>query len=216
MTDIRYDPTFQHTDWVDNVDRIVAGGPKGFNVRLHAIESDLQQLSTVVAQIDKALDQIRNGTVPVGTGDQQLVLPVTLVSLPGFSGGNGIFYDVNGEAHPRGGSGGGAGVMGVDLPQGARVTSFRAVGRFGGPHDFSVTLGRASLVDVTKASDTLAVVAQNTPGFTNPYDLTVPVNAAFATVNQNAFRYFVFYLSTFVGDPNGTSVSTVQINYTLS
>jgi hypothetical protein len=215
VTDIHYDPTFQHTDWIDNVDRIVAGGPKGFNIRLDAIQSDLQQLSTVVSQIDTALDQAKSAVPPAAPGTHQLILPVTFLSLPGVAGGNGMFYDNFGEAHPGAGSGGGAGVMGVDLPQGVTVTNFRAVGRFAGATSFGVTLGRASLTDVTKASDTLASITQSTPGLTNPYDLTVPVNPSFATVDQNAFRYFIFYLAGFVSTPNTISISTVQITYTV-
>jgi hypothetical protein len=216
VTDIHYDPTFQHTDWVDNVDRIVAGGPKGFNIRLDAIQSDLQQLSTVVGQIDTALDQIKAAVPPTAKGAHQLIVPVTLVSLPGVGGGTGLFYDFNGEAHPNGGSGGGAGVMGVDLPQGAQLTAFRAVGRFAGATTFSVTFGRASLGDVTKAPDTLALINQQTSGLTNPYDLTVPVTSTFATVDLNSFRYFVFYSAGFVSAPNNISISTVQVNYSLS
>lgn len=66
MADIVFRPTFVHKEFVDGPDgdRVRADEPNGFNARFGAIESDLRQLSTVVGQIDTALD--RRGTGPAG------------------------------------------------------------------------------------------------------------------------------------------------------
>src|SRR5262249_53066199 len=130
VSDIQFQPTFTHADWVDNVDRIVAGGPKGFNIRLNAIESDLQQLSTVVGQIDTALDQLAAATSVPPSGEQHAVFPVAMVGLSTTGNQPGWFHDVFGEAHPHGGTEGGVGVMGLSLPDGIKITSFRVIGRF--------------------------------------------------------------------------------------
>jgi len=66
MADIVFQPTFVHKEFVDGPDgdRVRADEPNGFNARFDAIESDLRQLSTVVAGIDAAVD--RRATEPVG------------------------------------------------------------------------------------------------------------------------------------------------------
>ena len=46
-----YTPKFQHQEWVDNVDRVSAGGLNGFNVRFLAIQEDLFKLGEVVGQL---------------------------------------------------------------------------------------------------------------------------------------------------------------------
>ena len=80
MAEPSFTPTFHHTDWVDNVDRVQAGGPNGLNVRLNAIEADLHQVSIVVGQIDAALDQHRTGTTP---RQQRVNVPTSLVTRAG-------------------------------------------------------------------------------------------------------------------------------------
>ncbi|CCK24480.1 hypothetical protein BN159_0101 [Streptomyces davaonensis JCM 4913] len=57
MASLSFTPTFRHTDYVDNRDRVQAGGPNGFNARFRALEEDLGKLSEVVTQVDGALQQ---------------------------------------------------------------------------------------------------------------------------------------------------------------
>lgn len=207
--DLTFTPTFRHTNWINNVDRIEAGGPNGFNVRYDAIDSDLRQASTVVDQIDAALK-----AGGVHAGEQRVTLGVDLVSLQN-PGQNGWFYDEAGAAHPAGGTGGGTAMMGLSLPDGSRLKSFRAAGLYGGvPLILSITLARVSLADENQ-SDKLAEVASG-PGFTNPYDATVPVDAALATVDNTSFRYLVRADARFVGAEGSgpTTLSTVQLVYT--
>src|SRR5262245_25186839 len=78
MADLSFTQTFHHTDWVDDVDRVRAAEPNGFNTRFNAIETDLQQLSAVVAQIDAVLSQ-----GATGTKQRRLTLPPALVTPQG-------------------------------------------------------------------------------------------------------------------------------------
>ncbi|MDQ1655914.1 MAG: hypothetical protein QOD41_997, partial [Cryptosporangiaceae bacterium] len=80
MAEISYTPEFHHTKWVDNVDRVQADGPNGFNVRFSAIERELKQLSTVVAQINAALH-----VVAPPPKEQRLTLKPAIVSTDGVS-----------------------------------------------------------------------------------------------------------------------------------
>lgn len=52
---ITYTPLFTHEDWIDNVDRVQAGGPNGFNIRFNGISEEFGKLSTVVESISSAI-----------------------------------------------------------------------------------------------------------------------------------------------------------------
>jgi len=53
---ITYTPLFTHDDWIDNVDRVQAGGPNGFNIRFNGVAEEFGKLATVVASIGTAID----------------------------------------------------------------------------------------------------------------------------------------------------------------
>jgi hypothetical protein len=74
---VQFTPTFEHQDWVDNVDRVTAGGPNGFNGRFNALQADLNQMTDVVKTINTAL-QARPPSI-------QLI--DTNVSIPAFVAG---------------------------------------------------------------------------------------------------------------------------------
>jgi hypothetical protein len=56
MADITYNRTFEHVNWLNNVDIVDAEDPeKGFNRRFHDLEAEFDKISTVVGQINTAL-----------------------------------------------------------------------------------------------------------------------------------------------------------------
>jgi hypothetical protein len=57
--DIDFRRGFVHTDWLDQVDRVSAGGDNGFNARFHTLEADLDVLGERVARINTALNAVR-------------------------------------------------------------------------------------------------------------------------------------------------------------
>lgn len=64
---ITYTPLFTHEDWIDNVDRVQAGGPNGFNIRFNSISEEFGKISTVVDSITAAIasgPRLRNVPVP--------------------------------------------------------------------------------------------------------------------------------------------------------
>jgi hypothetical protein len=217
VTDIQYTPTFHHTDWIDNVDRIVADGPTGFNGRLKAIESDLQQLSTVVAEIDTALDRAAAGNQTRPSGQQRLTVPLNIVFPPVPSRQGFAFLDPNGEFHFPTGQNGIVALIGLSLPEPVRLTSLRVTGRFpvGTQSALTISLKRAPVKDITQAGDTIAIadVAQLATAPTNLYDATVAASNSFANVDLNSFRYFISAQGGPSGDPNTMSLAGIQVGY---
>jgi hypothetical protein len=209
MTDPRYDPKFQHTDWVDNVDRISAGGANGFNVRFDTITSDLQQLSTVVLQVDAALDLAASGA----GADQVLSVPLEFPPTPD----EGWSYDANGAVHPPTGAAGANAVMGLTLPDRVRLTSFRAIGQFGGGATrLILTLGRAQLTAAAPVPDKLAEIRSDTQTLPSSYDARADVDSRFASVDLGSFRYFLLANATQVSSPQLTSLSAVQLGFSAA
>jgi hypothetical protein len=64
MTNVTYQRTYTHQDWVDNQDIVTAGGTRGFNVEFHQLEQEFDNISTVVTQLNAGLGAFQ----PVGTG----------------------------------------------------------------------------------------------------------------------------------------------------
>ena len=92
MATVSFTPTFSHTPWVDNRDRVQASGPNGFNVRFAALQADLGALSGVVSQIDTALDALEAGP---GAQTRVVTLPPILTVT---SGGGAWTLDTSGNA----------------------------------------------------------------------------------------------------------------------
>jgi hypothetical protein len=55
-----YTRHFQHTDWVDFVDPVQAGGDNGFNKRFHALESEFDSIAVAISSVDDAVTNLQN------------------------------------------------------------------------------------------------------------------------------------------------------------
>jgi hypothetical protein len=51
----QFTPTFEHQDWVDNLDRVTAGGPNGFNGRFNGLQTDLNKIVQIFQAVSDAL-----------------------------------------------------------------------------------------------------------------------------------------------------------------
>lgn len=86
ITPVSYARTFQHTDWIDNQDRVQAGGDSGFNGRFHGIENEFDTLSGVVAAVNTDVSALAAQIVALqaqlGALGQIVQAPVTIGLVP--------------------------------------------------------------------------------------------------------------------------------------
>jgi hypothetical protein len=214
MPDISYTPAFHHVDWIDNVDRIQAGGPNGFNIRLDTIQADLQRLSTVFSQVDTSLDALTTAAPPQ-TGQQMLAVGLATRERSDAPDA-GWDMSPDGSIHPNFGDS--IGLMDLALPDRARLVSMRVVGQFVAANlqTFTVTLIRVPLTANDGPSNQLAQISSTSPGITNPFDLPAPVAAEFAVVDVGTFRYTLVFESVHTTDLLAVAVHAVRIFYTLT
>lgn len=202
MADIVFQPTFVHKEFVDGPDgdRVRADEPNGFNARFDAIESDLRQLSTVVGQIDAAVDE--RGTGPVG---HVLTLAPILQAV-------GLAWRItpSGAAQAVDATRTSNSLMEVDLPDNVQLVSFRAMGQGGtGPVSAAtVTLSRVAIPGGT--AQALATII----GDTDPFDETASIDPALATTATAAFRYIIQATAPHTAGP--VTIAAFQIAYTTS
>jgi hypothetical protein len=180
MADVSFTPTFHHTNYVDNRDRVQAGGPNGFNVRFSAIEADLISLSDVVSDVDTVLDSL--GT-PTATQHTLSISP----SLTVVAGSGAWAHDAAGYASRNGPLTTLAGVQPAAVPNGATLISLRVVGQNSGTGSLRISLLRAKLLAAVAPADRIARVT----GDVNPFDRLENADPAFALVDTTQFRYFV-------------------------
>jgi hypothetical protein len=202
MANVSFTPTFSHSPWVDNRDRVQAAGPNGFNVRFAALQADLGALAGVVSQIDAALDTLEAGP---GAQTRVVTLPPILVAT---SGGGAWALDSSGNAVRPAAQTSLSGIAPAVLPQGVRLSSLRGAGINSGAGSLRVNLMRARLTGAG-TSDRLARVT----GDANPFDNTVAVDPALAVVDNVAFRYFVLATLDGAATTDSVSLSGFQISY---
>jgi hypothetical protein len=207
---ISFSPTFSHVDFVDRQDRVRAGGGNGFNSRFNAIQADLLQLSTVVGQIDAALDQLGTST-PV---ERTLAFTPMFRFVPPhlgawFNGADGAAQaHVNADLY---------GVMSLAPPDGVRLTSMRVVGSVSlvtspEPGQVDINLQRAAVPrsgpDATLAGVSLA--GQRS------IDLRSDVPPDLQVVDLRAFRYYLAGSGFNIGVPNSVFIQAVYLTYLTS
>jgi hypothetical protein len=186
MASINYVPQFQHQDWIDNQDRVAAGGANGFNGRFHALEAEFKRISDVVTLLSSAIDGL--GVKPPPSAFQLSLSPtLSPTSTQAWVLVNGIALKQAGQISAHG-------MLAVQLPHGATVQSLRATGRNAdaalanpGSGNLRVVLARNSITADPQPTQILAQV--NGSGVI--FDTTVPVSNTFAVVDNSKFRYFI-------------------------
>ncbi|WP_432828754.1 hypothetical protein [Dactylosporangium sp. CA-092794] len=204
MGDISFAPTFEHRDWVDDVDRVEAAGPNGFNVRFRAIGSDLRQMSTVVGRVGASLDAIAaNPPLPV----QRLTLAPLLVrgavgTIPWtITSGAGAQAVADPAGAPT------AGNLALPLTDGVRLVSLRAVGQA-----TNLTIG-INLVRLAFGASNPDPPLASIVGDTDPFDKTVTVDSSRAVVDLSTFRYFITATTSGVVTQRALSLGGLQVAY---
>lgn len=206
MADFSYTPKFHHFAWVDNIDRCEAGGTNGFNIRFETIESDLQGVSTVVAQIGTELDRI-DARVPTVPRTAIASFAPTLQPVQG-SGPWALQSSGNAVAPT---SGPPAGALVLALPDRVTMTSVRVRGRGAAPSGQNTVffLNRVSVTDGAVQK----VVSFDTG--TVPLDTEVPLTPAEVNVVDLANYRYVISANSGVGTaPDPVTLVAFQITYT--
>ncbi|KUM99079.1 hypothetical protein AQI95_40970 [Streptomyces yokosukanensis] len=114
----KYVPSFRHQDWIDNEDRVQAGGERGLNIRFHDLEAEFQTLADaylnpVIAALFR--EQRILSVIPLLTANQNAS------QTPG--------WDVNVDAAVKpSGATSASGIMNVVLPDGAVIKSLTVFG----------------------------------------------------------------------------------------
>ncbi|WP_427924407.1 hypothetical protein [Streptomyces sp. cg40] len=203
MADIVFQPTFVHQEFVDGPDgdRVRAAEPNGFNARFGAIESDLRQLSTVVGQIDAAVD--RRGT---GPADHVLTLAPM---LQGAAGGTLPWRITPSGAAQFGQDEDAYGLMEVALPDNVRLTSFRVMGQVG-----VNVVGLAVLLSRVKIPGGTPEVLAGISGATDPFDSSADVDPSLAVTQTATYRYIV--QASVINSGTSVTLAAFQIAYTSS
>lgn len=202
MANVSFTPSFTHTPWVDNRDRVQASGPNGFNVRFAALQADLGNLSTAVQQIDSALDALE-----AGPGAQTRVVTQAPVLSP-ISGAAAWELDVQGNAFRSTNLTALSGIAAVVLPQAVTLSSLRAIGTNSGTGALRIDLMRARLTGGVAPERIARVV-----GDSAPFDTTVAATATLAVVDNVAFRYYILALLNGATAADSVSLSGFQISY---
>jgi hypothetical protein len=206
MATVVYTPAFQHEEWVDNVDRVTAGGANGFNVRFNSIEAEFQNISQAVQIIDGVLSSLGQVvSAPVTIGMTPILLPFG--ASPQWSD---IFWSRTSGGVPLGTFvekptpiDQAWGVMPLSLPDGVRLSQIKVLGEQTGAGDVTTDLyqeartppyTRAALVTVTGmgVGATAPTPIPGTPVFNTAanlyYLLTRVQNAPGSTVRLRGFQ----------------------------
>lgn len=178
---VSYTPIFAFREWVDNEDRVQAGGDNGFNVRFHGIEAEFAALQLVIQSINDALTALSTKPPPQPQTTAFTPNLVPTVSLP-----NEQWQHLPGVAFAKGQTTA-EGMMGVQLPNGSTINALRLIGSKGSGN-VNVTLRRQPIA-VDSAPQRLASVF--VPNSTNgTFDTTAPADVA-SIVDTGQFCYYV-------------------------
>lgn len=203
MVDVSFTPTFTHTPWVDNRDRVQAGGPNGFNIRFAELQADLQTLSGVVGTIDTALEAL--GQAPPAVS-HVLTLPPQLSATAGDPAWQ---QDRAGYAVKPGPQIAVSGITPAVIPNQVTLSSLRASGQNSGAGLLRVSLMRARLIGAPAPADLIAQVVGNA----NPFDSTSAADSSKATVDTTTYRYFVLATLDGAAAADTVSLAGFQISY---
>jgi hypothetical protein len=203
MPPISFDPVFQHQDWVDNLDRVQAGGDNGFNRRFNDLRTDLETLQSVMKAIDQAIQSLQK---PPAQAARTTLAPMLLGGVP-----PNVWIHENGIARkPPAPVADLNGMMAVDLPHNARITGFRVTGRNGTAGSVRVSLKEKLLTVTTADAVLLALMVGQGDPFTAPDATFIRPNALIDTVNK---RYFVTVEVSGATGAGAVEIHSIQITH---
>jgi hypothetical protein len=208
LSAIDYQPEFQHTDWVDNVSRVKAGGEDGFNRHFHDTEDEFKKLSDTVKSIRERLDQL--GQPPAPPTVTTTFTP-TLVPLAA-----GLWDHVYGTVAKPATAVKAGGMMSITLPHGATLRTLRAVGRNTGAGSLQIGLRRQALAAGSASELLMSVTGQGAGGgLFDPAPTPAPGGES-AKINTNLFRYYLTVELDSAATADTVEVRAIQVTYTAA
>ena len=88
-----YTRQFQHTDWIDFVDPVQAGGNNGFNERFHALEGEFDLISAAITSVDNSLTSFEQTPPAVGLALALSIADGATIPVPaGFQLSETVFF----------------------------------------------------------------------------------------------------------------------------
>ena len=175
---VSFSPAFQHEEWVDNQDRVQAGGSNGFNVRFNLLKADLDDVSSAVGEVNTALNELAQAPAA-------LEVPVSIAPVLTRTGPTGWDHRIGFAEKPAGGTTA-AGMASVSLRHGGTIEWMRATGRNSGAGELRISLWRQGL-----AADAVGQRIVNITPTGDPFDQTVAADSTLAVVDAGTYRYYV-------------------------
>lgn len=194
---IGYTRTFAHREWIDNVDRVQAGGDNGFNVRFHGLEAEFDAISDAVGEIATAISALSAGPTPT---TRRITLTPTLVAITGNAWGHQA-----GLAVKPAGATAAHGMLLVTFPQAAKLQALRVLGVNTGAGNLRVSIFRQAL-ELDAAPDRIIQATQ--------LGVMVPIpDDVKARIDNDGFKYYVLAQLDNAGGADDVRLLAFQITY---
>jgi len=181
-----YTRNFKHSDWIDNYDRVKAGGPDGFNVHFHAIEAEFDTIGSTLNALGVQVQAPVTIALPPILYSYAGSQPWGAVSFGVTSGPNlGTFTTFTATSSLTDAWG----TVPLSLPNGVKLTTLSVLGS--GPSGTTMT---TDLYQERHSDGSIAPSLATVTGFTS---LTIPTPVVFSgDVN-------LYYLVAHVKPPIG-------------
>lgn len=196
-----YIPAFQPPNWVDNVDRVSAGGPNGFNIQFIGLANELTQISNTFAQVNTVLDEL----------GKKVSRTITLTFAPTFQqeGSDPNWLLVGGVAVNPGPNANGW--LALQLPDGAHLQTITVFGqKKGNVLSLQVNLSRQALLDLTPTT----INSLSLKDFNGPFQQKAAIPDNFALIDNGTYKYLIFATLAATNPPDPTvsvTISAIQI-----
>jgi hypothetical protein len=213
---ISYTRVFAPVDYIDNVDRVQAGGDNGLNGRFHGIEAEFDSISGVVSQVN---DQFTAQAGEIAGLQQQVsalgvavARAVSITPILTVAGPSGWDTTSPGIARKPAGATSAYGAAAVALPAGAQITAFRALGNDTGSGTLRLDLMSQALNGQGQAS-VVHITVTGLPA-DSPFDVTKnPVSGSGIDVIDAESSYFILARLDSAGANDNVFLTGFQVLY---
>lgn len=184
-----YTRTYNHLDWMDNVDRVRAGGDHGFNAEFHNLEAEFDAISSAITGL------------AVKPPPTKFTVTLTPNLVPTTTQASSQFQHINGAAVVPIKQILAAGMQTVPFPPGVVLNTLRMTGAKSSG-TIEVVLQR-QLLPYGSQPQAVATVVMG-PNQNGPFDnSTNPTDANLTAVDTTQYRYYLS-VSLSGGDPLAT------------